>query len=41
MLNFSISCIVSSIARLVYAVGYLKVYVEGDYASNFDSMFTV
>ena len=38
MLTSHLSCIVSSIARLAYAVSFVKVNIEGDYAVNFDSM---
>ena len=33
-----ISCIVSSIARLVYAVGFVELNIKGNYAVNFDSI---
>lgn len=38
LLKCAISCIVSSIARLAYTVGFMKANIAGDYASNFDSM---
>ena len=37
VLTESISCIVSSIARLVYAVTLVAVSVDTDFAANFDS----
>ena len=33
-----ISCIISSIARLAYAVSFVKVNIKGNHAVNFDSM---
>lgn len=35
--GLGVFCIVSSIARLVYTVGFMKANIEGDYASNFDT----
>lgn len=33
VLKSALSCIVSSIVRLVYTVGFMKANLEGDYAS--------
>lgn len=38
VLNFAFSCIISSIARLVYTIEYMKANPLRDYESNFGSM---
>ena len=38
LLTSAVSCVVSSIARLVYTVRFMKANAESDWAANFNSM---
>lgn len=39
LLILYLSCVIASVTRLVYAIKYVQVNIEGNYAVNFNSRF--